>query len=59
MDVSRERSFASNYFIFFKKNFQFKHLFQRVDLKYQLLKCPYSNISKALEFCLRLLFTWG
>ena len=28
----KERSFASNYFIFFKILFQFKNLLQRVDL---------------------------
>ena len=32
----KERSFASNYFIFLKVLFQLKNLFQRVDLMYQM-----------------------
>ena len=38
----KERSFASNYFIFMKILFQFKNLLQRVDLMHQRSKCPYS-----------------
>ena len=38
----KERSFASNYFISLKKNFQIKNLLQKVDLMYQRRKCPYS-----------------
>ena len=37
----RERSFASNCFIFLEFFFQFKSLLQRVDLLYQQPKCPY------------------
>ena len=33
----KERSFASNYFIFLKILFQFKNLLQRADLMYQRL----------------------
>ena len=35
-----ERDFASNYLIFLKILFQFKNLLQRIDLMYQLPKCP-------------------
>ena len=37
----KERSFASNYFIFLKILFQYKNLLQRVDLLCQRPKCPY------------------
>ena len=37
----KERSFASNYYIFLKILFQFKNLLQRVDLLYQQPKYPY------------------
>ena len=37
----KERSFASNYFIFLKILFQFQNLLYRVDLLYQQPKCPY------------------
>ena len=37
----KERSLASNYFIFLKMLFRIKNLLQRVDLMYQRLKCPY------------------
>ena len=40
----KERSFT-NYFIFLKIVFQFKNLLQRVDLMYQLPKCPYLYFS--------------
>ena len=39
----KERSFASYYFIFLKILFQFKNLFQRVDLMHQQPNCPYSQ----------------
>ena len=38
----KERSFASNYFIFLKILFQFKNLLERVDFMYQRPVCPYS-----------------
>ena len=38
----RERSFASNYFIFLKVLFQFKNLLWIIDLMYQQPKRPYS-----------------
>ena len=38
----KERSFASNYFIFLKILFKFENLLQRVDSMYQQHKCPYS-----------------
>ena len=41
----KERSFASNYFIVSKILIQFKNLLQRVDLVYELPKCPYSYFS--------------
>ena len=37
----KERSFASNYFIFLKILFKFKNLLYRVDLLHQQPKCPY------------------
>ena len=37
----KERSFASNYFIFLKILFQFKNIIKRVDLLYQQTQCPY------------------
>ena len=52
----RKQSFASDIFIFFKKNFQFKNVVQWVDLMYQPPKCPCSLFSKALEFYLSELF---
>ena len=42
----KERSFASNYFIFLEILVQFKNLLKRIDLMYQLPKCP--SYSKAL-----------
>ena len=51
----KEHSFSSIYFIFFRK-FCFNNLLQRVGLKYQLPKCPYSYFLKAQEFCLRVFF---
>ena len=39
----KERSFASECFIFLKTLFQFKNLLERVDLMYQRHKCPYSH----------------
>ena len=36
----KEQRFASNYFICLKIQFQFKNIFQRVDLMHQLAKCP-------------------
>ena len=53
----KERSFASNCFIFTKILFQFKNLVKRVDLMYQPSKCPHSYFLKALEFYLRVLFS--
>ena len=38
----KERSFASNYFIFLKILFQFENLLKRVNLIYKLPKSPYS-----------------
>ena len=52
------RSFASNCFMFSKILFQFKNIVQRVDLLYQLPKCPYSYFSKASEFYLRVFQWW-
>ena len=52
----KERSFASNYFIFLKTLFQFKNLLQRIDLMYQQRKCPYSYLLYVLEFYLMMLF---
>ena len=40
----KERSFASNRFVFSKFLFQFKNPLQRVDLMYQVPKCPCSSI---------------
>ena len=54
----KERSFASNCFIFPKILFKFKNIVQRVDLVYQLLKCPYSYFSKASEFYMRVFQWW-
>ena len=48
----RERSFASNYFIFLKVLFQFKNLLWIIDLMYQQPKHPYSYFFWALEFYL-------
>ena len=47
------------YFIFLKKNlFQFKNfLHKKFVLMYQWPKCPYSYISQALEFDLKLFFS--
>ena len=52
----KERSFASNHFPFPKILFQFRNLVCRVDLIYQLPRCPYSYFSKALEFYDRVFF---
>ena len=38
----KERRFTSIYLIFSKILFQYKILLERVDLMYQLSKCPYS-----------------
>ena len=43
----KERSFASECFIFLKILFQFKNLFERADLMYQRHKCPYSYFLSA------------
>ena len=40
----KARNFATNYFIFLKISFQFKNLLERVNLMYQIPKCPYSYI---------------
>ena len=52
----KEQSFAGNYFIFSKKNFQSFFLLQRVVLVYQRLKCPYSYFLQALQFYLTVIF---
>ena len=41
----KERSFASNYFVFLKIFFQFKNLLEKVDLMSQQPNCPYSYFS--------------
>ena len=51
-----EWSFASNHFPFSKILFQFRSLLCRVDLMYQPPKCPYSYLSKVLEFYFRVFF---
>ena len=52
----KERSFASNYFIFSEILFQFKSLVSCVDLMYQPPKYLYSYFPKVLEFYLWVLF---
>ena len=52
----KEQSFASNHFPFSKILFQFRNLIYRVDLMYQPPRCPYSYLSKALEFYIRVFF---
>ena len=52
----KERSFASNYFIFSKILFQIMSLLQRVDLMYQRPKCSYYYFLRAPEFYLTGLF---
>ena len=52
----KERSFASNYFIFLKILFQFKNFLHWLDLMYQQPKYPYSYFLQALEFYLTVLF---
>ena len=47
----KERSFASNDFIFSKILFHFKSLVYKVDLMYQTPKCPYSYFLKAPKIC--------
>ena len=41
----KEQNFSSNCFSFLKILLHFKTLLQRVDLMYQLPKCPYSYFS--------------
>ena len=41
----KEQNFGINYFVFWKILFHFKNLSQRVDLMYQIHKCPYSYFS--------------
>ena len=53
----KEWSFASKYFIFLENLFQFKNLFNRINLMYQRPKSPYSYFSRALEFNFRVLFS--
>ena len=52
----KEWIFASNYFMLLKILFQFKNFLKRVDLMYQLPKCPYSYFLQGLEFYLTVLF---
>ena len=52
----KERSFASNNFIFLEIPFQFKNLLKRDYLMYQQPKCPYSYFLLALGFSLTMLF---
>ena len=52
----KERSFASNHFIFLKILFQFKSLLYRIDLLYQQPKNRYWHFLEVLEFYLTLLF---
>ena len=47
----KERSFASNDFIFSKILFHFKNLVYKVDLMYQTPKWPYSYFLKAPKIC--------
>ena len=53
----KERSFDSNHFPVSKVLFQCRDFVYRVDLMYQLPKCPYSYFSKALEFYFRAFFS--
>ena len=47
---------VTKYFPLLKILFKFRNLVYRVDLMYQSSKCPYSYLSKALEFDLRVFF---
>ena len=52
----KEPCFTSKYFIFFENFISVEEPRKRVDLIYQLPKCPYSDFPKALEFYLKVLF---
>ena len=46
----KEKSFSSNYFLFLKMLFQFMNHLWKVDLMYQLPKCPCSYFLKDWSF---------
>ena len=52
----KERSFASNYFIFLNILFQFKNHLYRDDLMYQRPECPNSYFCKGWSFIWRYVF---
>ena len=58
MDLLQRTKFCHWLLNFLKFLLQFKNILLKVDLMYQLPKCPYSYFFQALEFYLNVLFPY-